>query len=86
MGRFVDFISSRAQTKFRKDVQRRVAEVVTASGAQSVSEVLQAIEATAARDRGFADAMHRAGIATTAAYGVNVQPSEAIEAEGYRGY
>lgn len=86
MGRFVDFISSHAQTKFRKEVQRRVAEVVTASGAQSVSEVLQAIEATAARDRSFADAMHRAGIGTTAAYGVNVQPSDPIEAGDYRGY
>jgi hypothetical protein len=72
----VGFIASKAAPQFRRDVKNRIAQVVTASDPRSVQEAIAHIEAQAQRDRGFADTLHRAGIATSALYGMNVQPDD----------
>lgn len=74
--RMVGFMVSRAAPQFRQDVKARLAEVVTASNAQTVEEALRAIEDKVARDRHFRHLLHKAGIATTKAYGMNLQPVE----------
>lgn len=71
--RMVNFITSRAAPQFQKELKERIAQIVTASDAQSVQEVLQALEAQASRDRDFAELLQKGVVGTANLYGRNLQ-------------
>lgn len=71
--RMVNFITSRAAPQFQQELKERIAQIVTASDAQSVQEVLQALEAQASRDRDFAQLLQRGVVGTANLYGRNLQ-------------
>jgi hypothetical protein len=62
-------------------VRERVAEIATASDAQTVDEVMRAIAHQAEMDEGFADLLHRGGMGAAAAYGFNVAPIASAPAQ-----
>jgi hypothetical protein len=72
--RLVQFVASHAAPQFQRDVKERIAEIVTASDANTVQEVLAAIEQQARRDRRFGDMFHGGSMAAASAYGRNVEP------------
>lgn len=71
--RLVNFIASKAAPQFQQDLKERIAQVVTARDPQSVQEVIQALEAQAARDENFAQLLQQAGIGLAGLYGRNLQ-------------
>jgi hypothetical protein len=84
VGGLLNYIVARATPRYRQDLKNRLGEIVTASDAQSVEDVMQAIHTQALRDGNFSDLMHRSGIATTSVYGANVAPADAVDWEGGR--
>lgn len=74
--RLVGFIAQRAAPQFQQDVKQRLAEILTASDASTVNDMLQAIHQQARRDQRFSDLLHTSGIAASAAFGANVAPSD----------
>lgn len=73
LGRFIQFAGSKIKPQFKQDVQSRLAEIATASDAKTVSELIQAIEAQAARDANFAKLLNNAGVTLSGLYGRNLE-------------
>lgn len=71
--RMINFIASRAVPQFQQELKERIAQVVTASDAQSVDEVLRALEDQASRDERFAQLLQQGLTKTAGLYGRNLQ-------------
>lgn len=70
----VDYIGDHVSQRYKQDVKQRVAEIATASDAQTVEHVMQALDAQAQKDQSFSDLMHRAGVGAMSVAGSNVAP------------
>jgi len=82
----VDYIGDHVSRQYKQDVKQRVAEIATASDAQTVEHVMQAIAAQAQKDKDFADLMHRAGAGSMSVAGSNVAPIDPAGQEDRSGY
>lgn len=73
VSRIVTALADRARPQLQQDLKNRIAEVVTASDAQTVQEVMEAIAAQAERDASFRRLLQQASVGTAAIYGSNLQ-------------
>lgn len=73
VSRIITALADRAAPQLKQDLKERIAQVVTASDAQTVQEVMEAIAAQAERDAQFRRLLQQASVGAAAAYGSNLQ-------------
>jgi hypothetical protein len=69
VSRIVTALADRARPQLQQDLKQRIAEVMTASDARTVQEVMEAIAAQAERDVSFRRLLQRANVGAAALYG-----------------
>lgn len=73
---FFDYVAGKAAPKFQQDVKSKIAQIVTASDAQSVDDAIRAIQAQAERDRDFGVLLQKSGIVGSRAYSRALEPQD----------
>jgi hypothetical protein len=72
----LNHIASGATANYRNEVKDRVSQIITETNPETVRELMAEIQARAAKDRDFADFLHRSGLIATKAYSVNINHDE----------
>lgn len=78
-GRIIDMVTSRTAPAYRQQVKDRIGQIVTASGAKDVSEVMEALERQARQDEEFASLLGRSGLAASNLYARNIAPTDSAD-------